>query len=301
MKYNYGGVLIYVLLLLAMLSSLLSVAFQNSTNNTRLLAASLLHTEARQMALSGLDLIIYELKRDGRNSDTDNMQDRWYSYTSGRDFPIEGGNIFIQIQDAAAVPSLNQVIGYASSDEPYQEMLRRYTSNANLPSFNLDPVIDYIDADNETRSSGAEAWDYAGEDIPFIPRNDYIEGYADFALIQGIPEKLKRKAYQHFSLIPGAMEVNVNIASPHLLKAALTSAEGLDQAIKSRSRAPYETLSEFLKDVGLKKAPNTLSFGVSTEYFTVRSEVRYNEAYVGLEALVWRDELNFKVLKINWL
>ncbi len=301
MKHNGGGVLIYVLLLLAMLSSLLSVAFQNSTNNTRLLSASLVHTEARQMALSGLDLILYELKRDGRNGQTDNMSDRWYSYNEGRAFPIEGGEIFIRIQDAGALPSLNQVIGYAASDAPYQAMMKRYASNKNLPSFNLAPVMDYIDGDNDTRSSGAEAWDYAGTDTPFIPRNDMLEGYADLAMIKGIPEKLKRHAHEHYSLLPDELTVNVNTADPQFMRAILTSVNNLDQALHSRSRSPYETLGDFLKDVGLKKSPSTLSLGVQTEYFTVRSEVRYNDAYIGLKALVWRDELGFKVLQINWL
>jgi type II secretory pathway component PulK len=301
MKHNTGGVLIYVLLLLVTLSSLLSIAFQSATNNTRLLAASLNHTEARQMALSGLDLILYELKRDGRKENTDDMSDRWYSYNDGRTFPIDGGEIYIRIQDAGALPSLNQLLGYGTSDELYQNMLKRYIAAENLPSFNLAPLLDYIDGDKDTRSSGAEAWDYLNDTPSFLPRNSKIEGYGDLSMIKDFPEKIHRQAEDYFSLLSGEQIVNVNTAHPSFLKALFPSNPKIAQATELRIRAPYLNLGDFLKELEIKKSPPSVYLSTSTEYFTVRSQVRYNGAEVGLTALIWRDELSFKVIKINWL
>jgi len=104
----------------------------------------------------------------------------------------------------------------------------RLLTALNLDVHIADKIIDWIDADQETRPGGAEDFAYAGENPPYKTAGKPFLHILQLKLLAGLDEDQFQRLLPYVSALPienGATKMNINTLQPIMIKA-------LDPAIK---------------------------------------------------------------------
>lgn len=151
-------------------------------------------------------------------------------FADGR--PLQTGvtDEWVAVQDLRGLASLNR---------PAEQRLARLLQGCGADATNatrlVDALLDYLDSDSLKRLNGAEAFEYAGTDLP-PPRNAALLSRAEVWRVKGWPELRKTWNGQHCDglvTVQGDGLFNRNTASIQLLVAdGMTplAAAGLAQA-----------------------------------------------------------------------
>lgn len=79
-----------------------------------------------------------------------------------------------------------------------------------------DSLLDWVDADDLSRISGAEKEYYASLPEPYEPRNAPFESVEELALVKGVTPQIFEKIRDHLTIY-GSGKINVNFASREVL------------------------------------------------------------------------------------
>lgn len=153
--------------------------------------------------------------------------------TSGRVDLGRGTWCEIRVEDPSAALNLNRAT---------ENALQALLGSDSL----TDALLDWRDKDDVARPFGAER-EWYGRERRLLPRNDRFASIEELSLVRGF-EDFDEDALADFFTVRGRGMINVNRASPAVLRAALEFPEELVQLVLERNRRghPVENLDQLI-------------------------------------------------------
>ncbi len=176
---------------------------------------------ARQLAQSGVALAMHPKVKNG---DPVLHQE----YPDGRKFDVhvgtEGGRILVN------------AIGEAVIADTVRELFILWGLDATEATTAVDSLADWIDADSEVKTSGAENDYYAARGFPTYPANTSLVSIEQMLLVKGMDEVAKIKSdWRRYFTIYGDGMIDVNQAPADLLEAFFqTSSDAAGNLVAAR-------------------------------------------------------------------
>lgn len=231
------------------------------------------------------------LAKDAKdNPQSDDLTEDW-----AKELPplaVEGGQLRGRIFDAQAKFNLNNLVqGTNPSPENigfFKQLLQQLSLDPNL----TDAVIDWIDADSDTRPAGAEDLDYLQMKVPSRAANQPLQSVEELRLIRGFTPEIVDKLRPWVVALPQPTAINVNTAPKEVLGALFHTlpTSVIDKFIEQR---PYKEAAKFsgqLQELatGLQIPQNLPPYGIQSSYFEVIVETRFGRYQRTTQALIHR-------------
>ncbi|WP_435547441.1 general secretion pathway protein GspK [Desulfobacterium sp. N47] len=175
--------------------------------------------EAIIKARSAYDTIIYQIL-NGRVSQKETLFAGGQNFSGLKSLPLNNSkvlmadDIYIQAQDSNGMLSLATV---------KEAALRQLIINIDPAGDNsgfVDSFLDWMDADNFSRTNGAEDFYYQGKGLPWKPRNYPLQYKEEVTMIKGMNDKLYGKIEPFLTMLPST-GFNPNTAGDAVLMAYL--------------------------------------------------------------------------------
>jgi general secretion pathway protein K len=238
----------------------------------------------RQGALAYASLYLDE---DLRNTKTDNLREKWAQPLV---LPIEGGQVAIQAGDAQARFNLNNVLRNNAPSAADIGVFQRLLASLKFDPGLADALIDWIDADSQSRPNGGEDIEYGTASPPYRTGNQLLQSVDELRLVKGFTRETVEALRPFVIALPTATEINVNTASEPVL-AALFPAAGdtiAKQIVQSRETKPFDDLAEFDRALPPGTTPPQVPRGIATSYFVADVDVRVGRLWSRTEAVINR-------------
>ena len=289
-----GVALVSVLLIVAIVTAL---AFEIANRHAFSVAASrqtLDGSQARQYALGGEQFARQLLHDDWEDETTrakDTLLEPWAVPEEA--FEIENGSIEIRIEDLSSRFNMNSVVGRRAADNLAR--LKRLLTHLGLDPDTADAWRDWIDADEEASTAGAEDADYLLREPPHLAANQPAAHVTEFLL--AVPLELDQYALlrPHVAVVPSAvLNINVNTATDVVLGSVSPNFPPADaQRLTSEPR-------EFdkVENVIASHAPLGEGAGVLTvvgTFFRVQVRVLFAGSRAELTSVLHRDRESGKL------
>lgn len=274
-KSNRGVALITALLIMALIASLTYTLKWNNSLDLRRTSVMLNRDQAVQVALGAESWMQSILRRDLEESDTDHLGEIWASDLPA--LPIDGGEVYGEIQDLQGRFNVNNLIGDDGQiDEEALEQFQRL-----LFALGLDPRFagiagDWIDGDQDASfPDGAEDAIYTGITPPYRTANQLISSANELAALEGMDKETMDTLLPHIVALPGRTEINVNTATGPVLQSLddRISAADAERLIAERAESGF---AEIAQSFGGLLDPDDISRRLveTTEFFQLRVTVR---------------------------
>lgn len=145
----------------------------------------------------------------------------------------------------------------------------------------LNAILDWRDADDDTRTLGAERRQYQMARLSYGPSNQAFQTLEELQLVLGMNEAIFTAIQPFITLYSGQAEVNINTASPELL--SLLASE-----LKKRNIQDVALENRLAKTVEANvDAEAGASLAGESETYTILAEAMvHDEAVAGLEVVV---------------
>ena len=200
------GIALVLVLWVALLMSVIAGSFALSARTESLQSRILFNeTQARFYAEAGLNRAVYEL----RNPDPET---RWIADGRVHKIQMDDTTIEIKIIDESGKIDLNQageelLVGlFASQGVDYEEAIGM-----------SDKILDWIDADEETRLAGAEDADYFAEGYAHGAKDAPFDTVPELIQVMGIDYEMYRKIEPALTVYSGRKNVNLAFAPKEVL------------------------------------------------------------------------------------
>jgi general secretion pathway protein K len=173
----------------------------------------------------------------------------------------------------------------------------------------MDPLLDWIDVDDDRRPEGAENADYEALQEPYASRNGPLRTLGELTLVRGWEEFRKIQHEDGTALTdcltvgPTGGRININTASPLVLQ---TLNEKIDESIVSEILSRREELAfDDTEDLYvllnfLTNAERTFITGhiqSQSSLLSLRSEGAYRRMVSRLEVRVAKDDEGYRVTR----
>ncbi len=241
--------------------------------------------QAIQVALGAESWIATILRQDLEDSDTDHLGEIWA--TELPPLPIDGGEVFGVIEDLQGRFNVNNLINQDGEvDEQSLERFQRL-----LTALELDPrfagiAADWLDPDLDAAfPDGAEDSIYTGMFPPYRAANQLLTSISELAALEGMDKLTFDTLAPHITALPGRTAINVNTATPFVLRA-------LDEKI---SPGDVENLLGEREDGGFANVENSFSSLVTPE---VLNELTENTNYFQLKVVVRIDTVRVTLYSV---
>lgn len=145
----------------------------------------------------------------------------------------------------------------------------------------LNAILDWRDADDDTRTLGAERRQYQMARLSYGPSNQAFQTLEELQLVLGMNEAIFTAIQPFITLYSGQAEVNINTASPELLSllaSELKKRNIQDVALENRLAKTGEANVDAGAGAGLA--------GESETYTILAEAMVHDEAVAGLEVVV---------------
>lgn len=226
------------------------------------------------------------LLRDNRTFDS--RQDDWAKLFEP--IPVEGGSLSAQVFDETALFNLNNLVD--DSGKPSKkdiDAFERLLAQLELDTTLAGAVVDWLDADINLATQGAEDGDYLRLDPPYRAANRGMAGISELRQVRGIDDTIYRKLAAYVTALPRRTAINVNTAPLPVLMAVI---KGLDATtagtiVENRGNKPYEDIAVFRGQQALEGL-EVGEVAVGSEYFRIETRVRLGRSYIIQNTLVHR-------------
>ncbi|WP_323751057.1 type II secretion system minor pseudopilin GspK [Marinobacter sp.] len=207
----------------------------------------------------------------------------------------ENGVVEVQIDDLGGRINLNDLITASGEvDTLTKDRISRLLVALGITGLNVDTLIDWIDADDQTASAyGAEDGQYLMAAPGFRAANQPFVSITELRLIEGMTEEIYVALRPYVSALPvSGIGINVNSAAAPVLMSLhgeLNEAQA-ETIIAKREEERFENLQDFLalpefSGLGLKGNGLTLQ----TRFFEVVSRITYDNRVVNMVSTVFRN------------
>lgn len=325
-----GAVLVMALLIVAAVASL-ATSFATSFHLSLARGENRWHgaqADAYLLGAESLGILVLRIdaEDDDENGEVDSLDEIWAQ--EERAFPIEGGWVKANLEDAQGRFNLNNLADKVTSTKSETSVAARFTEHQRrfirlLQIFEEVPVsqdeavaiteavIDWLDSDDtETGFGGAESAYYGQREHPYAPANGLFTSASELRLIRGITPELYRELLPLVVVLPKGQGLNVNTAKVPVLRCLQAETElgplGLEDAERLASSRPnegYTDITDFVDNEVIRNSlPSTGNLDdtdlvVSSAYFIVHAQVQIVQQRRRMNSLLKRinDEEIFSI------
>jgi general secretion pathway protein K len=297
-----AGVALLTAMLIAALATVAAVAMAARQQLDMRRTGNVLDTDQAYLFTLGVESWAKEiLARDRRDGEVDHPEEDWATVLPP--IAVEGAVVAGRIEDMQGRFNINSLLdaeGKASEDDV--QRFRRLLAALELDESLADAVVDWIDADVEPRfPNGAEDTVYLGMAPPYRTANALMESPSELLLVNGFTPEIYAALAPYVAALPARTPININTASAPVLMALTEGITESDatQLIDERGEKGYQTVEDFLAHPLLKeRRQNIASIAVSTSYFMIHANARFERSKVDLHSLVSRSaEARVNVLR----
>lgn len=256
------------------------------------------HVQAQVLIQAGVDWTRALLSDDRRASNVDTLSEPWALRLPP--IPVENGSLSGQIEDQQGRFNLNNVVKAGQPNlvqlAHFQGLLSILGLSPALASELAAALVDWIDADSESRSDGgAEDAYYLSLQPPYLTANRPLIDVAELALVRGYDDSVRARLRPFVSALPAFTAVNVNTAAPEVIAAVVTGLDldGARALVAKRDRAYFRDRSDFLNQLPKDVTAAVEDIAFSSDYFMVQLRVNIGSAQARSTALLARTDANW--------
>ena len=239
-KTQRGAILIIVLWVLTMLTAIgLGMSYRAGLETKRIGALS---GKVQSLALcqAAVARMIYELETNDVGYDS--LRDTWSNNAGLFDhYRLQTGTYTVRYQRTGALDTSKQSTFFGATDEESflnvntvsKETWERLLKDLEISPDLHEAIMDWIDTDSNARFHGAEGYDYASLERPYLPRNGKIPMLEELLLVKGMNAQTLKKI-EPFVTVRGEGKVNINTASGKVLEALGLPADLVEKILRYR-------------------------------------------------------------------
>lgn len=264
------GVALVTTLLAVTLLTIAIVEFAYSSQVDYHLAYNALRSlQAASLARSGVNLAIRVLKKDGSSlSNIDSLGELWARPLPP--LPVGEGMVLVRVTDEQGKLNLNMLRTTSGTvNQRWREVAEQLFVIRGLDPALLEPVIDWLDADDFPESRGAEREYYLQLTPPYTPRNGPFMTEGELGRVKGLTSQVRGRLSEVVTVLPTSSTlINVNTAPSEVLSALFPHVDQklLEQFLTSRGETPVRGTNELGTRLGLPQKSSAF------QMITVRSE-----------------------------
>jgi len=212
-------------------------------------------------------------------------------------FPAEHAELSGTIVDEQAKFNVNNLAGEGGANVRELVAFQRLLAVVGLPAALADGVVDWLDADDGvTAPNGAEDQYYLALNPPYRAANRRMADLAELAQVKGFDAAAVARLEPFVTALPADTPVNVNTASPTVLRALLPGlgADDVARIVEQRARRPFASRDEFVRALPPRAASSAAQIDaqidVRSRFFRADATVRIGRVTTGYRALFERPE-----------
>ncbi|MGQ5523419.1 type II secretion system minor pseudopilin GspK [Chitinimonas sp. PSY-7] len=256
--------------------------------------------QARGVARAAVDLCRLSLQDDARRNQFDSANDVWAIPIPN--LPVEQGNAGGAIKDVQGLFNVNNLVREGQLDEPSLQAFKTLLEGQGLSPDLANAVLDWIDADSETRyPGGAEDLEYLAETPPRRAANRLLFDLDELSQVRGFNSEIVKKLRPYMIALPKfGTKVNVNFAPPEVLAAVMGVNMGIARKlVQQRTTKPFEKPEDVKAALpeNVREAADKVE--VKTNYFLSDVDARFGRVTIAYRALLSRDA--DEVPRVVWL
>jgi general secretion pathway protein K len=292
LKGERGTALVLTLLIIITLAGL-TLGFSGESGVELTLAGYMKDsTRAYQLARSGVNIALERLARD-EDFNMDTFNEDWRKFGS---LPEAEGLVEEGVSFSGGMIDENSKINInllrnsqGEIDEKREAQMRRLFRALGLNEERLNPVLDWLDADDIERQDGAEGYFYQNLEEPYECANGPFLTVGQVLLVRGMRDldrfgENKSKSLQDYLTIYSDGKININTASKEVLESL---SESMDSAlaeaiVEYRKEESFETVDDLSKVPGMD---DTVLAEIG-EWITVESSTFSIEVHVNCNGAV---------------
>jgi general secretion pathway protein K len=288
-QHSRGVALITALLIMALIASLTYTLKWNNALDLRRTVVMLNRDQAVQVAIGAESWIQTILRQDYADSKTDHLGEIWASELPG--LPIEGGELFGDIEDLQGRFNVNNLIGADGDVDPLVlEQFQRL-----LLALELDPRFagitgDWIDANQDAQfPDGAEDSIYTGMTPPYRAANQLLSSASELAAIEGMDKATLDTLLPHIVALPGRTVINANTATFAVLQSLdeRISFADAERLIAERAESGFSAIASSF--AGLMDPDDIgILLGETSEFFQLKVIVRVDTVRISYYSILER-------------
>lgn len=268
------GVALVTTLLAVTLLTIAIVEFAYSSQVDYHLAYNALRSlQAASLARSGVNLAIGVLKKDGTSlSNVDSLGDLWARPLPP--LPVGEGMVLVRVTDEQGKLNLNALRTPSGGiDHRWRGVAERLLVIRGLDPALLEPIMDWLDADDFSESRGAEREHYLQLTPPYTPRNGLFTTEGELGRVKGLTSQVRGRLSEVVTVLPTSSTlINVNTAPPEVLSALFPQVDQklLEKFLTTRGETPVRGKNEFSTRLDLPQNSIALPMiSVHSEFFTI--------------------------------
>lgn len=292
MRRTQQGIALITALLVLAIAVVLAASLAHESALSLRRTENLLHQGQGQAYLQGAeDWVRQIVARDGR--EVDHLGEPWA--TPLPPIPVEGGEIVGRLVDLQGRLNLNALIADDGNIDPLMRqrlacVMRQVGIEQTDAS--LDALADWMDADGDVRSLGAEDGVYQALPRPYRAGNQPLLTSGELALIQGFDPAIVPLLRPLVAALPANATVNLNTAPLEVLTCL---GEGVDEAVwrafvENRARTPLKKLDDLLGQEPFQGNIDPKGLGISTRLFLLEAEARIGRTQTRRYSVLLRDD-----------
>jgi len=284
-----GAALIIVLGLVALISTWAVTAAYEDMLSLRRAENSQDEIRAEQASQSALVLAAKILREDGRDSQTDDLDENWAQDTPP--FSIDEGSVFGRIVDTNRFINLNTLVDQqGKAVAAVEKQVKALFTLLELDDGLVDALIDWMDADDRVHgANGAEDSAYIDQDYHI--KNARLDRWQELHLIRGFDAKVVNRLASVAVVrdVPanGFSPVNINTASARVLMALMPNMTAADAETFIAER-PFTSVAQALQNRPWAAGVNQSYLSVASDIFMVRTEARFGRVVLREKCMLQR-------------
>jgi general secretion pathway protein K len=226
-------------------------------------------------------------------------------------YPVDNGTLSGEVTDLQACLNLNALAAPKDNNQSgktiktniaHAALLELLKNIEDLPLEEsedalADSLYDWVDKDSITFGSGAEEDEYMSRQTPYLTANNLLASVSELRVIKGFNPLVMEKLLPYVCVIPGNIElkINVNTIKPEqaLLLSALVeglSESGAEAVISARPEKGFDTVDEFYTEVAnqgsSKSSKSNELFTVDSNYFKLRAKAEFDERLFTMTSII---------------
>ncbi len=289
-----GAAVITALLTVALVAGMASALLADYGAGLESLAGRHDQAQARWLARGAVDWGRNVLSDDAARTNVDHLGEPWAIRVPPT--PVEDGEVSGELSDQSGLFNLNNVAPGGADDADQAEALQRLALATGVSAGDafalVEALIDWIDADTESRQSGGdEASVFRAQGAAQSPPNAPLAHVDELAAVPGISADTLERLRPFVTALPAPSPVNANTASAEVLHAVIDDLP-LDAArvlVAERERAWFKDIPDLNARLPQGSGPAAASrVGVRSLYIMATGRARYGLSVVRMEVLLDR-------------
>jgi len=240
-------------------------------------------------------ILIRDFEQDSEDKlMVDSLDEFWASNSAV--LPLDDNGVAeVQIDDLGGRINLNDLVTTGGGvSNLTKERLTRLLTVLGITDIQVDTLIDWIDADDQTVSAyGAEDGQYLMEDPGYRAANQPFASVTELRLIEGMTEEIYQALKPYVTALPvTGLGINVNTAPAPVLRALVGELSEAQAAsiIEQRTEERFTSLQEFLAlDEFAGQGLSASGLTLQTRFFEVVSRITYDDRVVNMVSTVFRN------------